>query len=95
MDSKYLACPTEIHDELKSDHHRLLTETVPVGAQTYKGAVLVYLRNCLTCKSTLGLEYDVDALPLANDAAGHAREEASTIVEELPRPVLDVAVTQI
>jgi hypothetical protein len=67
VDSKHLACPAEVHDELRSDRHRLLTETVPVGAQTYNGEVLLYLRNCVTCRGTLGLEYDVDAV-ISGDA---------------------------
>lgn len=57
----YLACPKEVHDEMKRDLQRMRTETVPVGAQTYQGELLCYLRNCVVCKSTLGLEFDVDA----------------------------------
>ena len=46
---------------MRNDIRRMRTETVPVGAQTYQGEVLCYLRNCKVCKSTLGLEIDVDA----------------------------------
>jgi len=62
VSNKHLACPVAIHDELKSDVHRLRTETVPIGAQTYRGQVLLYLRNCLACKGTLSLEFDVDVI---------------------------------
>lgn len=55
-----LACPVEVHDELRSDPHRVRTETVAVGATTYKGEVLNYLRNCKICAGTLAFEVDVD-----------------------------------
>lgn len=91
----YLACPKEVHDEMRSDLRRMRTETVPVGAQTYNGELLFYLRNCKICRSTLAADVDVDALPLTNDAAGHTCEETPAVVEELTSTVLDVAVTQI
>ena len=57
----FLACPTEIHDEIKSDPHRVKVETLPIGALTHRGAVMLYLRVCAVCKSTMAFEEDVDA----------------------------------
>lgn len=61
MADSLLACPVEVHDELRSDPHRVRTETVAVGATTYRGEVLNYLRNCVRCRGTLAFETDVDA----------------------------------
>jgi cytochrome c5 len=55
----YLACPTAIHEEIKSSPHRVRTETVAAGVQSAPG-MTVYLRNCNVCLSTLGVEIDVD-----------------------------------
>lgn len=57
-----LACPAEVHDELKSDLHRVRTETVPRGVQHGLGPEdTLYLRNC-KCGGTLAMTVDVDAL---------------------------------
>jgi hypothetical protein len=48
------------HPDVKTNLHRLRTETVPLGAQlTMDGTVDCYLRNCLLCGSTIGLEVSV------------------------------------
>ncbi len=58
-----LACPTEIHDGIKSDPHRVRTETSPVGVQVVAPGEALYLRNCKICLSTLAVETDVDQVP--------------------------------
>jgi hypothetical protein len=45
------------HPDVKANLHRLRTETVPLGAQlAADGTVDCYLRNCLRCQSTIGIE---------------------------------------
>jgi hypothetical protein len=55
-----LACPIVVHEEIKSDPHRVRTETVPIG-KMHDGVETHYLRNCVTCRGTLALLVDVDA----------------------------------
>lgn len=52
-------CTADDHAELKQDRARLLTETVGYEPQrAADGSVLVYLRTCRRCGSTLCLEDD-------------------------------------
>ena len=55
-----LACPIAVHDEIKSDPHRVRTETVAIGVLD-DGVEKHYLRNCVACRGTLALPVDVDA----------------------------------
>ncbi|HEV3059615.1 MAG TPA: hypothetical protein VGY48_15300 [Vicinamibacterales bacterium] len=55
-----LACPITVHDEIKSDLHRVRTETVAIGVLN-DGVELHYLRNCVHCRGTVALPVDVDA----------------------------------
>lgn len=56
-----LACPTEVHDEMRSDAHRVRAETHPIGVQRLSADDVLFLRNCCTCETTLAFEVDVDA----------------------------------
>lgn len=56
-----LACPAEVHDEIRSSPHRIRTETKPIGVLKIVPGEVLYLRNH-TCGGTMAFEVDVDAV---------------------------------
>ena len=94
VEDSLLACPIAVHEEIKSDPHRVRTETVPIGVLD-DGVEKHYLRNCVHCRGTVALPVDVDApvvestsrLTIGSEIRSAAHEVNRRLGDALQEPI--------